>query len=246
MDDALQLTEYLPLSFKTESEQEYMQFLWQAFESNYNNQKYQFAFLAYHMLTMSFIYFNIWQIKQTEPSDFEKAMIGFTKDQEKSLLTATSPFTLWQINESNVMRFLKLIGCTNDKIGNYITLVKDRNNTAHTNGIISFSTETALELKISAIMRIVREIQSHSRSIIEKCYQNFLLENNNPEEREYFEAPDQIREVLIHQNYLSQKDIEICKSFDLNNLNHHPDIDNIRLLHETLKSEYQFIIATDL
>ena len=27
--------------------------------------KYQFAFLAYHMLTMSFVYFNIWQIKPT-------------------------------------------------------------------------------------------------------------------------------------------------------------------------------------
>jgi hypothetical protein len=238
MDDALQLTEYLPLSFKTESEQEYIQFLWEAFDSNYNNQKYQFAFLAYHMLTMSFIYFNIWQIKQTEVNDFEKAMIGFTKDQEKSLLSATSPFTLWLINESNVMRFLKLIGCSNEKIGNYAALVKDRNSTAHTNGIIFLSTKTALDLKILAIMRIVREIQSHSKSIIEKCYQNFLLENNNPEEREYFEVTDQIREVLIHQNYLSQKDIEICKLFDLNSLNHHPNIDNIRLLHETLKSEY--------
>ena len=37
--------------------------LWDAFEMNYTNGKYQFAFLAYHMLTMSFVYFNIWQIK---------------------------------------------------------------------------------------------------------------------------------------------------------------------------------------
>ncbi len=174
MDEALQIMDYLPLSFKTESEQEYIQFLWEAFESNYNNQKYQFAFFAYHMLTMSFIYFNIWQIKQTEPSDFEKAMIGFTKDQEKVLLSATSPFTLWQINESSVMRFLKLIGCDNEKVGNYAGLVKERNNTAHTNGIISFSTQTALDRKICEILRLVNEIQAHSKSIIEKCYHNFF------------------------------------------------------------------------
>lgn len=67
MDEAHELDDYLPLSFKTVSEQEYIQFLWDAFDSNYENKKYQFAFLAYHMLTMSFVYFNIWQIKQNEP-----------------------------------------------------------------------------------------------------------------------------------------------------------------------------------
>ncbi len=45
-------------------------FLWNAAQSNYDNGNYQFAFLAYHMLTMSFVYFNIWQIKQTKPEDF--------------------------------------------------------------------------------------------------------------------------------------------------------------------------------
>jgi len=70
MEESSELGNYLPLSFKTESEQEYIQFLWEAFESNYENKKYQFAFLAYHMLTMSFVYFNIWQIKQNEPKDF--------------------------------------------------------------------------------------------------------------------------------------------------------------------------------
>src|ERR1017187_7869719 len=99
MEEATELVDYLPLSFKNESEHEYIKFLWDAFESNYENKKYQFAFLAYHMLTMSFVYFNIWQIKRTAPGDFEKAMIGFNKDLEKELLEATSPFTFWRVNE---------------------------------------------------------------------------------------------------------------------------------------------------
>lgn len=69
---AAELADYLPLSFKTPKEQEYIEFLWDAFETNHTHGKYQFAFLAYHMLTMSFVYFNIWQIKQTCPADFEK------------------------------------------------------------------------------------------------------------------------------------------------------------------------------
>ena len=79
---AAELANYLPLSFKIPKEQEYIEFLWDAFETNTTHGKYQFAFLAYHMLTMSFVYFNIWQIKQTEPKDFAMGLIGFGKDIE--------------------------------------------------------------------------------------------------------------------------------------------------------------------
>lgn len=46
MEEALELGNYLPLLFKTQSEQDYIRFLWEAFESNYTHGKYQFAFLA--------------------------------------------------------------------------------------------------------------------------------------------------------------------------------------------------------
>lgn len=46
MEEAWQILEYLPRSFKTEKEQEYINFLWESFASNYENEKYQFAFLA--------------------------------------------------------------------------------------------------------------------------------------------------------------------------------------------------------
>lgn len=58
------LGNYLPLSFKSPKEQEYIEFLWDAFETNYSHAKNQFAFLGYHMLAMSLVYFNIWQIER--------------------------------------------------------------------------------------------------------------------------------------------------------------------------------------
>ena len=135
MEEAAELTNYLPLSFKTPKEQEYIEFLWDAFETNYTHGKYQFAFLAYHMLAMSFIYFNIWQIKQTELGDFKKGLIGFPRD-EKTLLDATSPFAFSIVPERTMLRFLKLIACDNVEIGTYAKLVDDRNDVAHPNGHI--------------------------------------------------------------------------------------------------------------
>ena len=238
MEKATELDAYLPLSFKSPKEQEYIDFLWDAFETNYNHGKYQFAFLAYHMLTMSFVYFNIWQIKQTEPKDFSMGLIGFGKDIEKSLLEATSPFVFSTVNERSILRFLKLIECDNGKIGTYAKLVDDRNSTAHPNGNIFFSTPAALATKITEILRVVDEIQNHSKPVIERCYRDFLLQNHDPEEREYPDAADQIREVLIHGNYLSQKDIEICLGFDLKTVDDDPGVAGIRELHEALVASY--------
>lgn len=241
MDDASELANYLPFSFKTPKEQEYIEFLWDAFETNYTHGKYQFAFLAYHMLTMSFVYFNIWQIKRHLPDDFSKAMIGFDKEMENELQSATSPFTFWRVNESAVMRFMKLIGCDNAKIGNYAKLVKDRNNTAHCNGNVFYSDPIAMDRKIGEILRIVDEIQEHSAPIIQKCYHKFLLESNNPDDREYTDDLDQIREVLIHSNYLSQRDIDLCGDYDLlqhEELKMHTNFPGIESLHQNLKRQF--------
>lgn len=238
MEEAAELNNYLPLSFKSPKEQEYISFLWDAFQTNYEHGKNQFAFLAFHMLTMSFVYFNIWQIRQTRPNEFGMAMVGFNKDLEKELLEATTPFTFWRVNESSVLRFLKLIGCDNARVGTYAALVRERNDTAHPNGNIFFSTQEALDAKITEILRVVDEIQTHSRPVIEQCYQDFLLQNHDADERQYPEAADQVREVLIHENYLSEKDIEICLGFDLARIVDRPEIDSIRALHEALKSVY--------
>jgi hypothetical protein len=241
MEEAAELANFLPFSFKTPKEQEYIEFLWDAFETNYTYGKFQFAFLSYHMLTMSFIYFNIWQIKRAEPSDFEKGLIGFGKDIEKSLLCATSPFVFSTVNERTMLRFLKLIGCDNGKIGTYSKLVDDRNESAHSNGNIFYNSQEALDTKIIEILRIVAEIQTHSKPIVEHCYHEFLLQNHNTDEREYPDAHDQIREILIYENYLSQRDIEICRSFDPTPLNAEPGFSEILALHQVLRDSYEEI-----
>ena len=124
IEDAQEIFGFLPISFRNTAEQEYINFLWDVFVTNYSERpanlnqdlsidyripKYHFSFLAYHMLFMSFVYFKIWQIKTNNIVDFEKAMVGFNKETENKLLNASTPFLLWQVNESSVFRFLKLM-----------------------------------------------------------------------------------------------------------------------------------------
>lgn len=234
MDEALELNEFLPLSFKNESEQAYIAFLWDAFGVNYSNGKYQFAFLAYHMLTMSVVYFNIWQIRQTRPNDFGHGLIGFSKDVERNLIEASSPFVFSTVNERSILRFLKLLQCDNDKIGKYAKLVDDRNYAAHPNGNIFCSTQKALDLKIADILRAVEEIQAHSKAIVQECYRTFLIDSEDADEREHASERDQVQEALIHANYLSLRDAKYCAEFDISPLQERAKFESIKLLHSAM------------
>lgn len=237
MEEALELFGFLPLSFKTESERDYIAFLWDAFETNYSAGKYQFAFLAYHMLTMSFVYFKIWQIKLARRQDFANGLIGFARN-ESDLLSAASPFDFSVENESSILRMFRLLSCDNSKIGKYAALIKDRNNSAHSNGQIYFRTERGLAAKVAEVLRVAKEIEAHSKVVIEELYLDFLTHGFDPDDRRYSDTLDQIREELIHANYLSQQDMAICRSFDVSRLAENASFKMIEALHRALCESY--------
>lgn len=237
MDEPVELSSYLPLSFYSTTEQDYFTFLWDAYETNYVNGNYQFAFLAYHMLAMSFIYFNIWQIKKAHPQDFAKGLIGFA-NEEKNLIEAQSPFAFSMVRERTVLRFLKLIACDDGKISSFVACVRIRNDIAHAKGNIFFRTQSALDKQISEILRAVDYIQSQSKPVIEYCYREFLLQSHASEDREYPNISDQVREVLIKSNYMSLKDVEICTKFDIEQLGSQRGFADMRDLHHGLLADY--------
>lgn len=238
IEDAQRIFDYLPVSFRNEKEQEYINFLWESFVTNYESEKYHFAFLAYHMLFMSFVYFEIWQIKANFAGDFEKAMIGFNKDMENELMRATTPYTLWNVNESSVFRFLKLIGMNNGDIGECTRIVKDRNDAAHSNGNIYYRSQRDIDAKLEEILRCAEKIQTHSEKVIESCYRNFLIESSDLDTRENLADEDQIREVLVYGNYLSQRDIQYLQGYDCRELMNGNNDQNIIGLIDKLQDMY--------
>lgn len=153
MDEALELANYLPVSFKSRSEEEYVAFLWDAFQSNYTSGKYEFASLAFHLLYMSFVSFSIWQIRLTREQDFKIALVGFQSDSENILLEADTPFKFYEkLKESQIFRFLKIIGCSNEHVGEFAKFVKRRNKIAHPSGTVFFNDQASIDKEISEMM----------------------------------------------------------------------------------------------
>ncbi|MDO8528620.1 MAG: hypothetical protein Q7S06_01875 [Nanoarchaeota archaeon] len=239
IEDSYEIFDYLPLSFKNEPERDYINFLKETFESNYKNRKYQFAFLAFHMLFMCFVYFDIWQIRENKREDFDKTIIGFNKQEhEDALLRGDNPFKFSLIDEKVILRYFKLINCDNCKIGNYKKLVEIRNNIAHSSGNITFISEDTLDEKINDILDYIKEIEEFSKPIILLCFEKFLLENWNKEEREYPDDNEQIEEILIKLSYFSNKDIEFCLNFEINKLSNNEHFLEIQELFNSFKKIY--------
>lgn len=234
MEESLEILNYLPIRFKNQTEQEYIEFLWDSFKSNYLNEKYQFSFMAYHMLFMSFVYFNVWQIKKIHQEDYDKITLGFND----CFGSATSPFAFSAEGESRIFLLFTFFGLGKEKIGNYKKLVKRRNDVAHSNGNIFFKAQETVDEKITEILRFADEIQEKTKSAIQDGFEKFLIESQDEEERRYIDIQEQINEELIHEHYMSRKDIEFCLDYDITQLSEQPNYAEIEKIFEELTTEY--------
>jgi len=205
IDDAQQILEYLPSYFRSEKEQEYLLFLWDSFKCNYENGKYQFAFIAYHMLFMLFTYFCVWKIKQIRHEDFSKCLIGCIDRYESDLTKVTDPFGFWVIGESQFIRFLRLIGLQ-DRIGKYKEIIKLRNDSAHVNGNVYLNSQEQIDDKINEILSYIEEIQQQMSDVLLSVFERVLKE----EEYDYQHFEDH----LLRKNYFSKQDMKACSAFD--------------------------------
>ena len=198
-------------SESTIATRDYIAFLWDAFDQLHPRQVPP-AFLAYHMLTMSFVYSTSGRFGRPA-GGFEKGLIGFAKTSKN--LLAQPPFVFSSVNERSILRLgrssrrstsipesCSLIACDNGKIGTYAKLVDDRNETAHPNGNI-FSTQ-ATDTKITEMQRVADEIQTHpgpsSNTPTASSYSRTTTPRNANTP-----TPPTNREMLIHGNYLSRK-----------------------------------------
>lgn len=72
-------------------------------------------------------------------------------------------------------------------------------------------------------------------SDFETTKNGFLLDSADPEEREHIDATDQVREVLIHENYMSLIDLDFCARFDIAEFADHPHFPETEALHREVQ-----------
>jgi hypothetical protein len=239
MDEAQELSTYLPQSFANASEQAYLDFLWSAFQTNYEADRYEFASLAFHLLYMSFVSFSIWQIRLARPEQFSMAMVGFRNEDEGDLMACESPFKFYdRLKESQIFRFLKLIGCTNAQVGEFAKFVKRRNKIAHPTGTVFFNDRPAIDAEIVNMMTEVRNIEAHMQPVILELYQRFLADRADEELWAFAVAGDEVTANLVHANYMSAEDISFCQAFDVESLTDELGFEAKQALHQSLLDLY--------
>ncbi len=231
--DAHRIFDYLPIEYKTKIESDYVAFLWDTFSVNYEKEKFQFAYIAYHMLFMCFVYFQLTKIYLNIPDDIRRILI-FTRDAQtavdtyeqrmneaiarKGTIPHFDPFSLSRENESTIVGLFVSIGCKRETIKRLKKLVRDRNEVAHSNGNINFSVQSSLDEKIEEILDCIDEIHQNTRSTIHDCTKRFLMDSTNPDENEYSIAEDQVREIFIRNKYLSPLDLLLASKFPIEEL----------------------------
>ena len=234
MDEARAILDYLPLSYRNKDEGQYVGFLWDSFASNYESEKYEFANLAFHLLYMSYICFAVWRIRAARQADFEKAMVGFQSEIENKLFKADSPFQFYEhLKESAIFRFIKLIGCGNEQIGEFAKFVKFRNRIAHPSGTTLFNDQQAMDDHVAKVLTEVCNVQAHMIPVLHDLLREFLCsDSNDPEKREAPDAQTEIETNFLHRHYLSQKDIEVSLGFDIGTLADHEKFPAIKVLFD--------------
>lgn len=251
IEDAQRIFDFMPLEYKTQSESDYIAFLWDAFVVNYEKEKYQFAYIAYHMIFMSYVYFQLAKIYQNRPDELKNMMV-FTgqalqevEKHEKKVQESTSPFPP-QFNpfrlsleyESSIIGLFIAIGCNREIIKKMKGLIKTRNDIAHSNGSIVFKSLETIDAKIEEILECAECIQENTNAIIGNCYMNFLSKSGNPEEREMVDEGDQVREVFIRGNYLCTKDIQFACQHDISLHSSEIHFSDMEKLHLKLEEMY--------
>lgn len=235
MEEAYQIFSYLPLRYRNEEESEYVQYLWKAFENNYQNGQYQFAFMSYHMLFMCFVYFTIWKIKSIHPEDFEKLSLGF----HNCIQGADSPFGYCEEQERKIMQIFKFWGIGNGRVGVYKKLVDTRNDIAHSNGNIFYKDQQSIDNKVTDIIRFCEEIQQKTKSTIEQSYKEFLSDNHSVEDSPYSTLEELLSDELLGKHYISEKDMQLCCDCNISSLKTSADYQSIRNTHTDIVELYK-------
>ncbi len=159
-DVSVQIDEYLPITFFDPKNDEFRERTVQAYQSNYTIWNYQFAYIAYYMLFVSYLYKVIWELRSIWASNIISDIEVFVQSKLKCDLNII--FDLSSIGEDEFCRKINdFIRCLHkneiDEIANF---VQKRNHCAHPSGMIQYSK--------SEVDNLIQKIDIYTKKIQDK------------------------------------------------------------------------------
>lgn len=244
-----ELLGFLPVEYKDENEKQYIDALILATHTSYKNGLYQFAYIQYHMLFMTAVYYIILKISVFNEEEFKKALFYMLKDRCNEFWNESNTknhklyfgsFAI--INESDVFMLLRLVGLDNNLLGELKKLVQDRNNYAHANGQLQLTSDElfmkALNSYNSKIQKVVGLLKSDLIDFYKKTVSSPNFYDKNI--RAYLDADEQIIEEFIKEYSLSKEELNWLRKIHLSEFDsYNGNKTEIKKLHKSLMDYYK-------
>lgn len=128
--------------------------------------KYQFSFLAFHLLYMCYIYKELWQGNLCNVSGLENKI-----KQKCSHTPYDSPFRLSVVPEKEVIPFLNHFGFHQNKTKQFSSSVEWRDNCAHASGFVQYSKDD-VDTNIFQVLTYIKEIEGKKRSHVSGLFES--------------------------------------------------------------------------
>ena len=203
-----QILEHLPIQFADEETNEFVKYLSEAYTENLEKEKYQFAFTAFHMLNMIFVYKVKWFLKEQNNPRIETSLQNYIQQNRGTTFDTLFDLSLFPEKKSLEALLQSLSFHAND-IGICKNHVDVRNNCSHASGRIYYKKQSKIENYIEEELEFIERIQKKLKNELKKFLQEFLEENwKQIFISGYFEN-------LFEEKYFSLKDLELISKVDL-------------------------------
>ncbi len=246
-DDLNKVYDYLPEMFTDDSEEEYIRALQLATETSFENRLFQFAYVQYHMLFMTSIYYVLLKLSELHKDEFEKALFYLLKDRKSDLYKPSNTkggklyfgsFAI--IPESDVFMLLRIVGLDTSLLGELQKRVEKRNKYAHANGQMLLTSEDVFWEEIKEYNKCLQRIFELLKKDIIKLYKDIILQNDFYDEdvRAYMDSDEQIQQEFIKAYSLSRVELNWLRKIKLSEFNGVEGEDNVKELHCALIHYY--------
>ena len=244
MEDYLEkILEFLPETFFDKDSDDFIKYLSDAFIENSKNEKYQFAFTAFHMLNMVFIYKTKWFLFKQGNTIICTALENFRNNKNNNIDEFNTLFDLSLFNEKKSLEeVLKSLKFHVNEIGISRNHVDVRNNCSHASGRIYYDSQKKIEHFIEEELLVIERIHVKTLEMMESLINKFINEKWN----NTFILQD--IKILFNENYFSKKDLLSILNFQYSFLSLKSNTSEVfykKILYLLIVNEIQIRVNSD-
>ncbi len=242
-DELFKMLDYLPEEFLDDNEEKYIDALMLAATTSFENGLYQFAYVQYHMLFMTAVYYSILKISLLHEKELKKALYYLLKDRYADFWKETNTKngmlyfgSFAVISESDVFMLLRVVDLDNNLLGELQKLVQERNKYAHANGQLQLTSDELFMEALNNYNAKIQKITELLKDDLIAFYKKTVSDPDfyDPEIRAYLDPDEQIVQEFIKEYSLSRAELNWLRKIRLSDFDDCNGKDEIKMLHSAL------------